>query len=274
MEKKSFNKIKFQLSKLDCSLCFKTSRFTLDNHFSYAVKKAFITLYNDNLIYKSKKLVNWDTKIKSAISDLEIIYKEEYSKLYYIKYKIIGEDEYVVVSTSRPETIFADVAVGLNSFDSRVSKLVNKKVQIPIINRSIPVIFDDSIDIEFGSGCLKITPGHDFFDFDLSLKHNLPIISILNESGCLNANAPKEYLNLTVKEARNKVVDELYKLGLILNVVEYKTKIPNGDRSDSIIEPFLTDQWYVKTKPLIDPVLENIKTNSIKIIPIRWKKLS
>lgn len=271
-KKKSFNKIKSQLFKLDCSLYFKTSRFTLDNHFSYAVKKAFIKLYNDNLIYKSKKLVNWDTKIKSAISDLEIIYNEELSKLYYIKYKIFGEEDYVVISTSRPETIFADVAVALNEFDNRVPFLKNKFLEIPIIGRLIPIVFDKSIDINFGSGCVKITPGHDFFDFDLSVKHNLPIINILNENGTLNFNVPSDYVGMTIDNARDKIVKDLFKLGLICNVIDYKTKIPRADRSNSVVEPFLTDQWYVKTKPLIEPVLDSINANKIKIIPLRWKK--
>lgn len=271
-KKRSFNRIKSQLSKLNCSLYFKTSRFTLDNHFSYAVKKAFIDLYNDNLIYKSKKLVNWDTKIRSAISDLEIIYSEEFSKLYYIKYKIFGENNYVVISTSRPETIFADVAVALNTSDNKVSSLKNKFLEIPIVGRLIPIIFDKSIDINFGSGCLKVTPAHDFFDFELSIRHNLPVINIFNENGTLNSNVPFDYVGMTVDDARNKVVKDLMGLGLICDVIDYKTKIPRADRSNSVVEPFLTDQWYVKTKPLIEPVLDFIVSGKIKIIPSRWKK--
>ncbi|HIH2762512.1 MAG TPA: valine--tRNA ligase [Candidatus Azoamicus sp. MARI] len=270
-KKISFKKIKSQLSKLDCSLYFKTSRFTLDNHFSYAVKKAFIYLYSEDLIYKAKKIVNWDTSIKSAISDLEIIYTEEYSKLYYIQYKIIGEENYVTVSTSRPETIFADAAVALNIFDKRKLSLINKNVAIPIINKSIPIIFDESVDINFGSGCLKLTPGHDFLDFDLASKHKLDILNILNQDGTLNANVPSKYNGLTVIDARSAVVKDLFNLGLISNVVEYKTKIPRADRSNTIIEPFLTDQWYVKTKPLIEPVLDCIINNKVKILPMRWK---
>lgn len=271
-KKKSFKKIKFQLSKLDCSLYFKTSRFTLDNHFSYAVKKAFILLYKDKLIYKAKKVVNWDIKIKSAISDLEINYSEESSKLYYIKYKIVGEENYLVISTSRPETIFADAAVALNESDKRVSFLIGKKVKIPIINKSIPIIFDNSIDINFGSGCLKVTPGHDFLDFDLGVKYNLNLVSILNQDGTLNCNVPKKYIGMTIADARVDIVKDLSKLGLISGVVEYKTKIPRADRSNSIVEPFLTDQWYVKTQPLIDPVLDSIIKNKVKIVPLKWKK--
>ncbi|HIH2763143.1 MAG TPA: valine--tRNA ligase [Candidatus Azoamicus sp.] len=271
-KKKSFKKIKIQLSKLDCSLHFKTNRFTLDNHFSYAVKKAFILLYKDNLIYKAKKIVNWDTTIKSAISDLEINYSKEYSKLYYIKYKIVGEENYLIVSTSRPETIFADAAIALNTFDKRYSLLVNKKVKIPIINKSIPIIFDQSVDTNFGTGCLKVTPGHDFLDFDLGVKHNLNVINIINQDGTLNFNVPKKYYGMTIKDARLEIIKDLFKLGLIFNIIEYETKIPRADRSNSIVEPFLTDQWYVKTKPLMDPVLESIVKNKVKIIPIRWKK--
>lgn len=271
-KKKSLKKIKSQLSKLDCSLYFKTSRFTLDNHFSYAVKKAFISLYKDNLIYKAKRIVNWDVKIKSAISDLEIIYTEEQSKLYYIKYKIVGEENYLIISTSRPETIFADTAVALNIFDKRVSFLYNKKVKIPIINKSIPIVFDSSVDINFGTGCLKVTPGHDFSDFDLGIKHNLDVISIINQDGTLNSNVPKKYNGMTIHDARVEIVKDLFNLGLISNIVEYKTKIPRADRSNSIVEPFITDQWYVKTKPLIDPVLDNIVNNKVKIVPLRWKK--
>lgn len=271
-KKKSFKKIKSQLSKLDCSLCFKTSRFTLDNHFSYAVRYAFISLYNDGLIYRSKKLVNWDVEIKSAISDLEIVYTEENVNLYYIRYKIVGETNYLIISTTRPETIFADTAVALNISDLRFSFLLGKTLEVPITKHVIPVIFDSSVDINFGSGCLKVTPGHDFSDFDLGIKHKLPVLNILDKNGLLNDKVPYKYQGMTLLNARNEVVNDLAALGLIEKIVMYKTKIPRADRTGSIIEPVLTDQWYVKTKPLIEPVLTIIKDNKIRIRPLKWKK--
>lgn len=272
-KKKSNKNIKNQLKKIGCLLNWKTSRFTLDHHFSYAVKTAFIKLHEDNLIYKTNKLVNWDTKLCTAISDLEVLHEEINSELFYIKYKIENQSEYIIIATTRPETIFADVAIAINPKDKRYAKIKKKNVHIPIINRVIPIIEDESVDITYGSGCLKITPGHDFNDFEIGKKHNLSTISILNKHGITNENVPKNYQNLSIIEARKKIKSELIDLNIIEKVDIIKNKIPIADRSNSIIEPIITEQWYIKTKPLADDVYSEIKKNKIKILPIKWKKI-
>jgi len=273
-KKKSIKNIKTQLKTQGCSVNWKTERFTLDKHFSYAVKIAFIKLYKEKLIYKNKSLVNWDPKLKTAISDLETIYKEENTKLYHIKYKISDtNNNYISIATTRPETIFADVAVAINPNDKRYNYLINKKLYIPIINKKIPIILDDNVDINFGTGCLKITPAHDFKDFEIGKKHKLPIINILTKDGNLNENVPFKYQNLNIKNARNLIENDLKKNNLIEKITTYKNKIPVGDRSNNIIEPFLTEQWYIKTKPLIIPVEQAIREKKIKIIPTKWEKV-
>ncbi len=272
-KKRGIIKIKNQIDNLGFLVNWNTSRFTLDKHFCYAVKTAFIKLYNENLIYKSKKIVNWDTKLKTAISDLETIYKKTTSQLFYIKYKIHNSNNNIIIATTRPETIFADTAIAINPNDIRYKHLINKKIIVPIINKIIPIIVDEAVDINFGTGCLKITPAHDFSDFEIGQKHQLPIINIFNKNGTLNQNASKHYINLTIEIAKKKIVNDLTQADLIYKVETYENKIPYGDRSGSIIEPLLTTQWYIKTKPLILPVKNIIQNDKIKIIPIKWKKI-
>lgn len=272
-KKKSNTRIKKQLKKLGCLLNWQTSRFTLDNHFSYAVKTAFIRLYEEKLIYKTNKLVNWDTKLKTAISDLEVVHEELESDIFYIKYKIYNKKENIIIATTRPETMFADVAIAINPKDKRYTEIKNNIAIIPIINKKIPIIEDESVDIKYGSGCLKITPGHDFNDFEISKKHKLPIINILNKDGTTNDKVPEEYQNLTINEARKKIKETLLELNLIEKIDKIKNKIPKADRSNSIIEPLITEQWYIKTKPLAELVYKEIKENKIKILPIKWKKI-
>lgn len=267
-------KIKNQLKKLGCALNWKTNRFTLDKHFSYAVKTAFIKLYNDNLIYKTQKLVNWDTKLKTAISDLEVQHEENLCEIFYIKYELVNEkNKYITIATTRPETIFADVALAVNPNDIRYSNLKNKQVYVPLTKKIISIIAEDKVDINYGTGCLKITPGHDFLDFEISEKHKLPIINILTLDGKLNELVPNEYQNLTVEAARKKIKEHLKNLDLIEKIEIKKIKVPKADRSNSIIEPLITEQWYIKTLPLAVPVYDQIKNNKIKIFPIKWKKI-
>lgn len=272
-KKKSNIRIKKQLKRLGCSLNWETSRFTLDNHFSYAVKTAFINLYEEKLIYKTNKLVNWDVKLKTAISDLEVIHEELESELFYIKYKIHNKNESITIATTRPETIFADVAIAINPNDKRYKKYKDCSAIIPIIEKKISIIEDENVDIKYGSGCLKITPGHDFNDFEIGKKHNLPIINILNQDGTTNNIVPKEYQNLTINEARKKIKKTLLDLNLIEKIEIIKNKIPKADRSNSVIEPLITEQWYIKTKPLAELVHKEIKNNKIKILPTKWKKI-
>ena len=273
-KKKSVKNIKTQLKLQGCSLNWNTARFTLDKHFSYAVKMAFIKLYNDKLIFKSKKLVNWDSSLQTAISDLETIYKEEDAKLYYVKYKLShSQDDYIIIATTRPETIFADSAIAVNPCDKRYLNFKNKKVIVPIIEKEIPIIYDNIVDINFGTGCLKITPAHDFKDFELAKRHKLSMINIFTKNGCLNDAVPDKYKNLTIEHARKQVFSDLLNLNLIEKVVKYKNKVPRGDRTNNVIEPYLTEQWYVDAKKLIVPVKNALDANELKIVPIKWKKV-
>lgn len=272
-QKKSINKIKKQINDLAFLVNWDTGRFTLDNHFSYAVRVAFIKLYEEKLIYKATKLVNWDMKLRTAISDLETIYKSVTTKLYYIKYQIFNSSNFLVVATTRPETIFADVAIAVNSYDFRYNKFMGLNILVPIIDKFIPLIFDNDVDLTFGTGCLKITPGHDFNDFEIGNRHNLNVINIFTIDGFLNDNVPEEFRGLSILDAREKVIYKLQQLGAILKIEDYETKIPLGDRSGSVIEPFLTTQFYINVKPLIDPVQKVFDSNKIKIIPFKWKNI-
>lgn len=273
-KKQSILNINTQLKELGCSLNWKTQRFTLDKNFIKSVNTAFITLYEEKLIYKSNKIVNWDPILKTAISDLETIYKKEKTKLYYIKYKALNNKKtYLTIATTRPETIFGDVCLAVNPKDKRYTHLINEKFIIPIINKTIPIIKEETIDINYGTGCMKITPAHDHKDFELAEKHKLKKINILTKEARLNVNVPKKYRNLTIIEARETIIDDLKRLNLIEKIEEQEHNIPRGDRSNCIIEPLITEQWYVKIKPLIEPVKLAIEKNDIKIYPNKWKKV-
>lgn len=269
-KKKAIKKIENQLSTLGFLLNWDTKRFTLDKHFSYAVKTAFIRLYNEKLIYKATKLVNWDMKLSTAISDLELVYKAEESFLYYIKYYFQKSNEFMLIATTRPETIFADVAIAVNSKDIRYSNKIGKCVQVPLINKIIKIISDDTVDFNFGTGCLKVTPAHDFTDFEIGKKNNLEFLNLFTKDGKLNDLAPKEYIGLTIMEARKIIVKDLFNNKYILKCEKYNNKVPIGDRSGSIIEPYLTSQWYINVTPLILPVKKLIESNKIKILPFKW----
>lgn len=273
LQKYAIKKIKKQITKLGFLVNWDTSRFTLDKHFSYAVRTAFIELYNDGLIYKTTKLVNWDTKMQTAISDLEIKYKNDISKLYNIKYRVAGCNDFLIVATTRPETIFADVAVAINKSDVRYHKYIGKNVVVPISNKEVPIICDDYVDPNFGTGCLKVTPAHDFKDFEIADRHKLPFVNIITKNGLLNDNVPENYVNLTIEAARLKVALDLNELNLCNGIDEYKNKIPIADRSGCVVEPFLTPQWYINVKPLIVPVYKALDANKICITPYRWKNV-
>lgn len=262
-----------QLQILGCFINWKRTCFTMDNKMSYAVQTAFIKLYKEKLIYKGIKLVNWDPILKTAISDLEVITKKEKSSLWYIKYKIYDSNENLIIATTRPETIFGDTAIAINPGDKKYKHLKNKKVIIPIINKIVPIIFDEYVDINFGTGCLKITPAHDFNDYKISKKHNLKIINIFTKEAKLNDNVEKNYINLDRFEARNKIINELIKQNLIQKQETHNINIPRGDRTNSIIEPYITDQWYIKMEPLSKIAIDNVKNKSIKFIPPQWKKI-
>ena len=271
-KKISGNKITDQLKALGSSPDWSRERFTMDKGLSEAVIKVFVDLYNDNLIYKDKRLVNWDTVLLTAISDLEVEQRELKSFFWYIKYPIENSTKFLIVATTRPETMLGDVAVAVNPDDPRYKNLIDKNVILPIINKKIPIIADDYSDPEKGSGVVKITPGHDFNDFEIGKKHNLEMINILNPDGTINKNGSRAFEGMDRFEARKKILQILKDLNLIDKIENIINVVPHGDRSGSIIEPWLMDQWYVNAKVLADPVIKSVKTGETKFVPKSWDK--
>ena len=261
-----------QLRRMGASLDWESERFTLDEGLSVAVNKVFIDLYEEGLIYKGKRLVNWDPVLQTALSDLEVISSEENGKIWEIKYFLDdGSNDFLVVATTRPETILGDTAVAVNPDDKKYKDFIGKNVIVPITGKIVPIIADDYVDMEFGTGCLKITPAHDFNDYELAKKHNLEIINIFDSSARVECDT-KEYNNLDRFAARKKILLELEDESLLLKVSDHKMLIPRGDRSHSIIEPLMTDQWYVKIKPLADEAIRCVKEKEIKFVPENWEK--
>jgi valyl-tRNA synthetase len=259
-----------QLKKLGCSCDWTRSRFTMDDEMSKAVIKVFVTLYNNKLIYKDKKLVNWDTKLKTAISDLEVIQNDVQSQLYYIKYPIDSSEDFITIATTRPETMMGDTAIAVNPKDTRYNNLVDRTVTIPIVNRKIKIIKDIYADPEQGTGAVKITPAHDFNDYEVGKRNKLEIINILEKDGKINNNGIKSYIGLDRFEARKKIVNELKNLNLIDKIESIKNKVPYGDRSNTIIEPLLTEQWFVDAKKLAKKPIEVVKKNKTIFFPENW----
>ena len=247
-KRKSGNAITLQLKKLGSSCDWSRERFTMDKGLSQAVTKVFVELYNNKLIYKDLKLTNWDPKLKTAISDLEVNQKDVNGKLYYIKYYLEGSNDFLVIATTRPETLFGDTAVAINPSDERYLKYLGKKIKIPISNRLVEIISDEYADPTQGSGVVKITPAHDYNDYDVGKRNNLELINIMNKDGTLNKNVPKNYQNLDRFEAREKLIKELNDLEQIEKIEDIKHTVPFGDRSGVVVEPLLTKQWFVDAK--------------------------
>ena len=260
-----------QLKRLGSSCDWSRERFTMDDGLSSAVRKVFVKLYTEGLIYKDQALVNWDTKFKTAISDLEVVPTDVSTQIYYIKYPS-SNSESITVATVRPETIFGDVAIAVNPNDSRYTSLKNETFNIPLTSRSIPLIFDEYSDPEMGSGAVKITPAHDFNDFEIGKRHNLELLNILNEDGSLNENCPKEFQGLDRFEARKKVVHLLKEKGFLEKIEDYKTTIPYGDRSNTVVEPFLTHQWFCNAEELAKQAMKVVKDGDTKFFPSNWEK--
>ena len=269
---KSGNQIINQLKKLGCSCDWSRNRFTMDEDLSKAVTKSFVKLYENKLIYKDTKLVNWDTKLETAISDLEVVQKEIQSNLYYIKYKIVGEENSITIATTRPETMIGDTALAVNPNDNRYKKFIGKKVIIPLANREVKVIADNYVSMEQGSGALKVTPAHDFNDFDIGKRHNLEFINILEKNGKLNKNVPKEFIGLDRFEARTLIIKLLKEKNILDKTESIKNAVPYGDRSNSIIEPLLTEQWFVDAKFLAKKAIKVVKKNKTNFFPNNWSK--
>ena len=260
-----------QLKRLGSSCDWSRERFTMDDGLSSAVRKVFVKLYTEGLIYKDQALVNWDTKFKTAISDLEVVPTDVSTQIYYIRYPS-SNSESITVATVRPETIFGDVAIAVNPNDSRYNSLKKETFTIPLTSRSIPLIFDEYSDPEMGSGAVKITPAHDFNDFEIGKRHNLELLNILNEDGSLNENCPKEFQGLDRFEARKKVVQLLKEKGFLEKIEDYKTTIPYGDRSNTVVEPFLTHQWFCNAEELAKQAMKVVKDGDTKFFPSNWEK--
>ncbi|MDA7840860.1 valine--tRNA ligase [Candidatus Pelagibacter sp.] len=261
-----------QLKKLGCSCDWSRNAFTMDENLSKSVIKVFVDLYNKDLIYKDKKLVNWDTVLKTAISDLEVDQREVNSKIYYIRYPIDGSDEFISIATTRPETMLGDTAIAVNPKDERFKDFIGKVVTIPIVGRKIKIIEDDYADPEQGTGALKITPAHDFNDYDVGQRNNLEIINIFTEAGKINENAPNEYIGLDRFEARKRILKELKEKEFFVKEENIKNKVPYGDRSNSIIEPFLTEQWFVDAEKLSVKAKEVVSSKKTNFFPENWSK--
>jgi len=260
-----------QLRRLGASTDWSRERFTMDPGLSRAVQTVFIQLYEQGLIYRGQRLVNWDPKLHTAISDLEVVQEEESGHLWHFCYPLSDGSGQVVVATTRPETMLGDAAVAVHPDDSRYQALIGKTVTLPLCDREIPIIADDYVDPEFGTGCVKITPAHDFNDYEMGQRHNLPLINILTADAAISADAPEPYRGLDRFEARARVVADLDALGFVEKIEPHTLKVPRGDRSGVVIEPYLTPQWYVDAKKLAIPAIKAVEDGDIQFVPKQWE---
>ena len=261
-----------QLRALGASPDWDKERFTMDEGLSKAVNYVFVKLYKEGLIYRDKRLVNWDPKLLTAISDLEVEQRDTNGKFWYFKYPIQDSDEFLTIATTRPETMLGDTAVAVNPNDERYKHLKGKNVLLPIINRVIPIIFDDYSDPEKGTGAVKITPAHDFNDFEVGKRHNLELINIMNADATINENGGKEFQGLDRFEARDRIIDKLKTLNLFVKEETITHTVPHGDRSNVIVEPWLMDQWYVDAKKMAIPAIKAVEDSKTTFIPKNWDK--
>ena len=259
-----------QLKKLGASCDWDRTSFTMDDKLSASVLEVFVDLYKKGLIYRGFRMVNWDPQAKTTVSDEEVIHKEVNSKLYYVKYKVENSDEFVTIATTRPETILGDTAICINPNDNRFSHLKGRKVVVPISGRVIPVIEDDYVDIEFGTGCLKITPAHDQNDKVIGEKHGLPVIDVLNDDATLNAHG-LHYQGKDRFVVRKEIAKELDSLGVLVKVEDYLTKVGCSERTDAVIEPKVSVQWFVKMENLTDPALKAVMNDDVQLVPAKFK---
>jgi len=269
-KEQSGNTISQQLERLGSSVDWSRERFTMDEGLSKAVREVFVRLHDEGLIYRGKRLVNWDPVLHTAVSDLEVISEEENGHLWHMRYPLTDGSGHLVVATTRPETMLGDSAVAVHPEDERYNHLVGKFVSLPLCNREIPIIADDYVDPEFGSGCVKITPAHDFNDYEVGKRHDLPIINIFTIDAKINQDAPSAYHDMDRYDARKKVINDLNELNLLEKIADHKLMVPRGDRSGTVIEPLLTDQWYVKIEPLAGPAIKAVEDGTIRFIPENW----
>ena len=278
-----------QLRRLGSSVDWSRERFTMDEGLSRAVQEAFVLLYDEGLIYRGKRLVNWDPKLHTAISDLEVQNEEEKGSLWHFRYPLADGSGHLVVATTRPETMLGDTAVAVHPEDDRYRHWVGQKIRLPIVGREIPIVADEYVDPEFGTGCVKITPAHDFNDYEVGKRHNLPLINVLDRdarilpeftvitfegyAGSHGEKAPEAYAGLDRFEARKRIVEEFEALGLLEKIEPHTLKVPRGDRSGSVVEPWLTDQWYVDAKTLAKPAIEAVEDGRIRFVPQQYENL-
>lgn len=262
--------ITHQLRRMGAAIDWSRERFTMDEGLSSAVQDVFIQLYNEGLIYRGKRLVNWDPVLHTAVSDLEVESTEENGNLWHLRYPLSdGSGKSLVVATTRPETMLGDSAVAVHPDDERYQHLIGQTIDLPLTDRKIPIIADDYVDPEFGSGCVKITPAHDFNDYDVGKRHDLPLINILDANAAIDLNG-SPYHGLDRYQARKKIIDDFEQLDLLEKIDDHKLMVPRGDRSNSVIEPYLTDQWYVKVQPLARQAIKAVEDGEIKFVPENW----
>jgi valyl-tRNA synthetase len=259
-----------QMRRLGASVDWQRDVFTLDPAMSLKVTEVFVRLYEDGLIYRGKRLVNWDPILKTALSDLEVVADEESGSLWHLRYPLCEGPGYLVVATTRPETMLGDAAVAVHPDDERYRHLVGRKVRLPLTERELPIIADTYVDPTFGSGCVKITPAHDFNDYELGQRHNLPMINIMTLDAALNDSVPRPYRGLDRFAAREKIIADLDAMGLIERIEPHKLTVPRGDRSNAILEPLLTDQWFVDIKPLAAPAIRAVEEGQVRFVPETW----
>ncbi len=268
----SGGQISQQTRRLGASVDWQHERFTMDDGLSAAVKEVFVKLHEEGLIYRGKRLVNWDPVMHTALSDLEVLSADEDGHLWHFRYPLASGKGHLIVATTRPETMLGDSAVAVHPDDERYKSLVGDEIVLPIVGRRIPIIADNYVDPEFGTGCVKITPAHDFNDYEIGRRHDLPMLNILTDNAALNDSVPEDYRGLDRFEARKKIVAEFEQLKLLDKIEAYVVKIPRGDRSHAVVEPYLTDQWYVKVEPLAKPAIEAVESGKIKFVPENWSK--
>ncbi|RMF13356.1 MAG: valine--tRNA ligase [Alphaproteobacteria bacterium] len=261
-----------QLKRLGASADWSRSRFTMDEGLSRAVIRVFVTYYREGLIYRDKRLVNWDPKLKTAISDLEVVQREVDGHFWHIRYPVEGSDESLIVATTRPETMLGDTAVAVHPEDERYRHLIGERVRLPLVGRLIPIVADEHADPEQGSGAVKITPAHDFNDFEVARRHDLPMISIFDEEAQINDQAPERYRGLDRFTARKRIVADLEEQGFLVKIEPKRIMMPYGDRSGVVVEPFLTDQWFVDAEKLAGPAIEAVRRGDTRFVPPRWAK--
>jgi valyl-tRNA synthetase len=258
------------MRRLGASVDWQRDRFTMDAGLSRAVTEVFVRLFRQGLIYRGKRLVNWDPVLKTALSDLEVLAEEEVGSLWHLRYPLDAGDGFLVVATTRPETLLGDAAVAVHPDDERYRHLIGRRVRLPLTARDIPIIADTYVDPNFGSGCVKITPAHDFNDYEVAQRHGLPLINIMNPDASLNDEVPAAYRGLDRAEARARILADLEKLGLVDRAEPHRLTVPRGDRSNAVLEPLLTDQWFVDIKPLAEPAIRAVEEGHIRFVPDNW----